>query len=195
LVPTTPAPSGPGDNLYTASIVALDADKGALRWHYQFTPHDVYDYDSVQVPVMIDNWGNTGINVVAWANRNGNYYALDRATGRFLLGKPFVKVNWMSDFDERGRPNQTPQPPGQPTYPGNQGGTNWYSPSFSRARASSTSPRGRTTRASTAEPGRVQGGTQLHRRRSANFRRGPGAPGFAALRRSTPGPRPPATAR
>jgi alcohol dehydrogenase (cytochrome c) len=121
----------PGDNLYTASIVALDADKGTLTWHYQFTPHDVYDYDAVQIPVMIDNWGNTGINVVAWANRNGNYYALERATGRFLLGKPFVKVNWMSDFDERGRPNQTPQPPGQPTYPGNQGGTNWYSPSFS----------------------------------------------------------------
>ena len=121
----------PGDNLYTDSVVALDADTGALRWHYQFTPHDVYDYDSVQVPVLVDNWGRTGIDAMVWANRNGNYYALDRATGKFLLGRPFVKVNWMSDFDERGRPNQTPQPPGEPTYPGNQGGTNWYSPSFS----------------------------------------------------------------
>ena len=121
----------PGDNLYTDSVVALDADTGKLRWHYQFTPHDVYDYDSVQVPVLIDNWANTRINVVAWANRNGNFYILDRATGRFLLGKPFVKVNWMSEFDERGRPVQTPQPEGQPTYPGNQGGTNWYSPSYS----------------------------------------------------------------
>jgi len=121
----------PGDNLYTASIVALDMDTGKLRWHYQFTPHDVYDYDSVQVPVLIDNWNNTGINVVAWANRNGNFYIIDRATGRFLLGKPFVKVNWMSEFDERGRPMQTPQRDGQPTYPGNQGGTNWYSPSYS----------------------------------------------------------------
>jgi alcohol dehydrogenase (cytochrome c) len=121
----------PGDNLYTASVVALDMDTGKLRWHYQFTPHDVYDYDSVQVPVLIDNWANTGINVVAWANRNGNFYILDRATGRFLLGKPFVKVNWMSEFDERGRPMQTPQPEGQPTYPGNQGGTYWYSPSYS----------------------------------------------------------------
>jgi alcohol dehydrogenase (cytochrome c) len=121
----------PGDNLFTASVVALDADTGTLRWHYQFTPHDVYDYDSVQVPVLIDNWANTGINVVAWANRNGNFYILDRATGRFLLGKPFVKVNWMSEFDERGRPMQTPQRDGQPTYPGNQGGTNWYSPSYS----------------------------------------------------------------
>jgi alcohol dehydrogenase (cytochrome c) len=121
----------PGDNLYTDSVVALDVDTGALRWHYQFTPHDVYDYDSVQVPVLVDNWGRTGIDALVWANRNGNFYALDRATGKFLLGRPFVKVNWMSDFDERGRPLQTPQPPGQPTYPGNQGGTNWYSPSFS----------------------------------------------------------------
>jgi len=121
----------PGDNLYTDTVIALDADTGTLRWHYQFTPHDVYDYDSVQIPVLVDNWGRTGIDALVWANRNGNYYALDRATGKFLLGRPFVKVNWMSDFDERGRPNQTPQPPGQPTYPGNQGGTNWYSPSFS----------------------------------------------------------------
>jgi alcohol dehydrogenase (cytochrome c) len=122
----------PGDNLYTDSVVALDADTGKLKWHYQFTPHDLYDYDSVQVPVLVDNWAGSGVNVVTWANRNGNFYVLNRETGRFLLGKPFVKVNWMSEFDERGRPKQTPQPEGQPTYPGNQGGTNWYSPSFSQ---------------------------------------------------------------
>jgi alcohol dehydrogenase (cytochrome c) len=121
----------PGDNLYTASVVALDADTGRLRWHYQFTPNDPYDYDAVQIPVLVDNWGGARVKVMTWANRNGNFYVLDRATGRFLLGKPFVKVNWMSTFDEKGRPNQTPQPPGQPTYPGNQGGTNWYSPSYS----------------------------------------------------------------
>jgi alcohol dehydrogenase (cytochrome c) len=121
----------PGDNLYTDSVVALDADTGKLRWHYQFTPHDVYDYDAVQIPVLVDNWANTGVDVILWANRNGNFYAIDRATGRFLLGRPFVKVNWMSGFDERGRPVQTPQPEGEPTYPGNQGGTNWYSPSYS----------------------------------------------------------------
>jgi len=121
----------PGDNLYTDSVVALDADTGKLRWHYQFTPHDVYDYDAVQIPVLVDNWANTGVDVILWANRNGNFYVIDRATGRFLLGRPFVKVNWMSGFDERGRPVQTPQPEGEPTYPGNQGGTNWYSPSYS----------------------------------------------------------------
>jgi len=122
----------PGDNLYTDSVVALDADTGRLKWHYQFTPHDRYDYDSVQVPVLADiTWRGTPVKAMVWANRNGNFYVLDRETGRFLVGKPFVKVNWMDTFDERGRPHQTIQPAGQPTWPGNQGGTNWYSPSFS----------------------------------------------------------------
>ena len=66
-----------------------------------------------------------------WANRNGNFYVLNRETGKFMLGKPFVKVNWMSGFDVNGRPIQTPQPPGMPTYPAVQGGSNWYSPSYS----------------------------------------------------------------
>jgi alcohol dehydrogenase (cytochrome c) len=122
----------PGDNLYTDSVVALDADTGRLKWHYQFTPHDRYDYDSVQVPILADiMWNGGPLKAMLWANRNGNFYVLERATGRFLSGHPFVKVNWMSRFDERGRPIQTVQPPGQPTWPGNQGGTNWYSPSYS----------------------------------------------------------------
>ena len=122
----------PGDNLYSDSVVALDADTGALKWHYQFTPNDGYDYDSVQVPVLVDaNWQGQPSKLMLWANRNGNFYVLDRATGKFLLGKPFVKVNWMSAFDSNGRPIQTPQPAGMPTYPGNQGGTNWYPPSYS----------------------------------------------------------------
>ena len=67
-----------------------------------------------------------------WANRNGYFYVLDRATGKFLLGKPFVKVNWASGLDANGRPDRRrQQPPGMPTYPGNQGGTNWFPPSFS----------------------------------------------------------------
>jgi alcohol dehydrogenase (cytochrome c) len=122
----------PGDNLYTASVVALDADTGKLKWHYQFTPHDRYDYDSVQVPVLADiTFRGAPVKALMWANRNGNFYVLDRATGKFLLGKPFVHVNWMSGFDANGRPIQTPQPPGMPTYPAIQGGSNWYSPSYS----------------------------------------------------------------
>jgi alcohol dehydrogenase (cytochrome c) len=122
----------PGDNLYTDSVVALDADTGALKWHYQFTPNDGYDYDSVQVPVLVDmNWRGAPAKLMLWANRNGFFYVLDRATGRFLSGAPFAKVNWARGFDEKGRPIQTPQPAGAPTWPGNQGATNWYSPSYS----------------------------------------------------------------
>ena len=122
----------PGDNLYTDSVIAVDADTGALKWHYQFTPNDAYDYDAVQIAVLADlNWRGTPTKAMLWANRNGNFYVLDRTNGRFLSGTPFVKVNWMSGFDAKGRPTQTPQPAGQPTWPGNQGGTNWYSPSYS----------------------------------------------------------------
>jgi len=121
-----------GDNLYTDSVAALDADTGKLKWHYQFTPNDPYDYDSVQVPVLADlMWKGSMTKAMLFANRNGNFYVLDRENGRFLSGTPFVKVNWMSGWDEGGRPILTPQPPGMSTYPGNQGGTNWYSPSYS----------------------------------------------------------------
>jgi len=122
----------PGDNLYSDSVVALDADTGALTWHFQFTPNDAYDYDAVQIPVLVDmQWQGQPRKLMMWANRNGFFYVLDRATGEFLHGSPFVKVNWASGLDAKGRPIQTPQPPGAPTWPGNQGGTNWYSPSFS----------------------------------------------------------------
>jgi alcohol dehydrogenase (cytochrome c) len=66
-----------------------------------------------------------------WANRNGFFYVLDRTNGEFLSGHPFVKVTWASGLDDSGRPMMTPQPPGTPVYPGVQGGTNWYSPSYS----------------------------------------------------------------
>jgi alcohol dehydrogenase (cytochrome c) len=122
----------PGDNLYSESVVALDADSGRLKWHFQFTPNDGYDYDSVQVPVLVDmSWQDKPAKLMLWANRNGFFYVLDRVSGRFLAGTPFVKVNWASGLDPSGRPIQTPQPPGKPTWPGNQGGTNWYPPSYS----------------------------------------------------------------
>ncbi len=122
----------PGDNLYTDSVVALDPDTGKLKWHFQFTPHDRFDYNSVEVPVLADiTWKGRPLKALLWGNRNGFFYVLDRETGRFLLGKPFVKVSWAGDLDEHGRPVQLPIASGQPVWPGNQGGTNWFSPSFS----------------------------------------------------------------
>jgi alcohol dehydrogenase (cytochrome c) len=125
-----------GDNLYTSSVIALDADTGKLKWHYQFSPHNEFDWDSTQVPVLADiPWQGRPRKVMLWANRNGMFYVLDRTSGQFLLGKPFVKVNWATGFDEKGRPMRTPgiEPTkaGTLVYPGNQGGTNWYNPSFS----------------------------------------------------------------
>ena len=123
----------PGDNLYTCSVVALDADTGKLKWHYQFSPHDEFDFDSTQIPVLADiEWQGKPRKVMFWANRNGVFYVLDRATGEFLLGKPFVKVTWMSGFDAKGKPIRAVQSStsGVLVYPGNQGGTNWYNPAF-----------------------------------------------------------------
>jgi alcohol dehydrogenase (cytochrome c) len=120
------------DNLYTDAVVALDPDTGRLKWFFQFTPNDPYDYDSVQVPVLVDAaWNGSPRKLMMWANRNGFFYVLDRATGQFLAGHPFVQVNWASGLDAKGRPILTPQPDGVPTFPGVQGGTNWYSPSYS----------------------------------------------------------------
>lgn len=122
----------PGDNLYSDSVVALDPDTGKLKWHFQFTPNDGYDYDSTQIPVLADmDWNGKPTKVMLWANRNGFFYVLDRATGQFLSGTPFVKVTWASGLDKNGRPIQTPAGPGEPTWPGNQGGTNWYPPAYS----------------------------------------------------------------
>jgi alcohol dehydrogenase (cytochrome c) len=121
--------------------VALDADTGKLKWFYQFSPHNEFDWDAVQIPVLVDmNWkGKDGRErprkLMMWANRNGVFYVLDRVTGELLLGKPFVKVTWMNGFDDKGRPIITPaaasSKEGTTIFPGNQGGTNWYSHSYS----------------------------------------------------------------
>jgi alcohol dehydrogenase (cytochrome c) len=127
-----------GDNLYSDSVIALDADTGKLRWHYQFTPHDRMDYDATQVPVLADiEFKGRMRKVMLWANRNGLMYVLDRVTGEFLQGKPFVKVNWMDGFDAKGRPQRVPGKlpgaagDGTPIMPTVLGATNWYPPSFS----------------------------------------------------------------
>jgi alcohol dehydrogenase (cytochrome c) len=125
-----------GDNLYSASVIALDPDTGKLKWHYQFSPHDEFDWDSTQTPVLVDiPWQGRTRKVMLWANRNGMFYVLDRITGEFMRGQPFVNVNWASGFDEKGRPirvpGKVPTVEGTLIYPGNQGGTNWYPPSYS----------------------------------------------------------------
>jgi len=81
-----------GDNLYSCSVIALDADTGKLKWHYQFSPHNEFDWDSVQVPVLADlEWNGHPRKVMLWANRSGVFYVLDRTTGEFLMGKPSRK--------------------------------------------------------------------------------------------------------
>jgi alcohol dehydrogenase (cytochrome c) len=125
-----------GDNLYSCSVIALDADTGKLSWHYQFSPHNEFDWDATQVPVLADfEFQGKPRKTMLWANRNGVFYVLDRTNGQFLLGKPFTKTNWFNGFDEKGRPMAAPgivpTKAGTLVYPGNQGGTNWYNPSYS----------------------------------------------------------------
>jgi alcohol dehydrogenase (cytochrome c) len=125
-----------GDNLYSDSVVALDPDTGTLKWHYQFTPHDQMDYDSTQVPVLADlQWQGRPRKVMLWANRNGVAYVLDRVTGEFLLGRPFVRVNWIDGFDKNGRPQRVPgkepSPEGELIMPTILGATNWAPAAFS----------------------------------------------------------------
>ena len=123
-----------GDNLYSNSVVALDPDTGRLKWHFQFTPHDEYDFDATQVPVLADlEYQGRPRKVMLWANRNGFWYVLDRVTGEYLSGQPFTKVTWASGLDAKGRPQgvKPPTPEGIRLGPHFAGATNWYSPSYS----------------------------------------------------------------
>jgi alcohol dehydrogenase (cytochrome c) len=125
-----------GDNLYSDSLVALDADTGKLRWYFQFTPHDLHDWDANQVPITFDAVvGGRMRKLIATANRNCFYYVLDRETGEYLSGTPFAKQTWASGLDERGRPirlpDTKPTKDGTLVYPGLAGGTNWFSPAYS----------------------------------------------------------------
>jgi alcohol dehydrogenase (cytochrome c) len=89
--------------------MALDPDSGKLKWHFQFTPHDLFDYDATQTPVLVDLPAEGRVRkLLVEANRNGFFYILDRATGNFLGATPFVeKLNWATGIDERGRPIRT----------------------------------------------------------------------------------------
>jgi alcohol dehydrogenase (cytochrome c) len=122
-----------GDNLYTCSLLALDADTGKLRWHYQFTPHDVHDWDSTHVPVQADlTIGGQARKVIMVANRNGFFYTLDRESGKLLLAKPFIDgSNWAKEIGPDGRPIVLDNI-GSPSncLPDNHGGTNFQPPTF-----------------------------------------------------------------
>ena len=128
----------PGDDLYTDSLVALDADTGKLKWHFQFTPHDLFDYDAVETPILIDaSYKGEARKLLVQANRNGFIYVLDRANGKFLSGKRFVeKLNWAREIDAQGRPVRTevkPTPEGTRICPGYVGATNWFAPSYNES--------------------------------------------------------------
>jgi alcohol dehydrogenase (cytochrome c) len=125
-----------GDNLYTDSVVALDPRSGKLVWHYQFTPHDVWDYDGVNEMVLVDlQQGGKQIKALVHADRNGHFYALDRTTGRFLFAKPFVRVTWTRGFDSSGRPMVNPEAiptlKGVTVCPGAAGGKEWNAMAYS----------------------------------------------------------------
>jgi alcohol dehydrogenase (cytochrome c) len=128
-----------GDNLYTDSIVALEAKTGKRKWYYQFTPHDVHDWDAEEPPVLVDaNWQGQPQKLLIQANRNGFFYVLDRATGQLLLAKQFLKkLNWADGIGKDGRPVLKPLPEvaggGVYVCPGFQGGTNWFSTSYNPA--------------------------------------------------------------
>jgi acido-empty-quinoprotein group A len=126
-----------GDNLWTCSIVAINPDTGKLGWYFQATPHDTHDWDSAQVPVLIDGVvGGKPRKLIAQANRNGHFFLLDRTNGEHLVTAPFIdSLNWTKGLDAKGRPIGNPAKeasvPGTLVSPTTDGATNWPPPSFS----------------------------------------------------------------
>jgi alcohol dehydrogenase (cytochrome c) len=124
-----------GDNLYSDSVLALDVKTGKLKWYYQFTPHDLHDWDASEPVVLIDtNWHGRERKLLLQANRNGFFYVFDRITGELLLAKQFVhKMNWAKEIGRDGRPVLLPLPKvpgGTHVCPAQDGATNWFSTSF-----------------------------------------------------------------
>ncbi|MDH3315648.1 MAG: PQQ-dependent dehydrogenase, methanol/ethanol family [Gammaproteobacteria bacterium] len=137
--PVFQAGARPGDNLFSNSVVAIEAKTGRLRWFYQFTPADEHDWDANQQPILAEiDWQGRKRAVVLWANRNAFFYALDRKTGEFLFAKPFVKQTWNLGFDAKGRPrvadSARPSASGTLVWPAIMAATNWWSPSYDGSR-------------------------------------------------------------
>ncbi len=127
--------SRPGDDLYTACVLALNAATGALKWYFQFTPHDLYDFDANETPVLLSAKVNgQAHDLLVQANRNGFLYVLDRTDGKFLKATQFVeKLNWAKGIDASGRPvfsGRIPTESGTEICPSIEGATNWFSPSY-----------------------------------------------------------------
>jgi alcohol dehydrogenase (cytochrome c) len=127
--------SRPGDDLYTACVLAIDPNSGKLKWYFQFTPHDLYDYDANETPVLVDKEENGAVrHLLLQADRNGFFYVLDRTDGEFLRATPFVeKLTWATGLDASGRPvlsGLVPTKEGTHICPGIVGATNWFSPSY-----------------------------------------------------------------
>jgi len=124
------------DNLFSDSVLALDADTGALKWHYQFTPNDGHDWDATEDFILVDRmWRGQERKLMLHGDRNGHFYILDRTDGTFLSGTPFVYQNWNAGFDPKGRPQQVPGSNSSPegsflVYPSG-GSTNFQAPSYS----------------------------------------------------------------
>jgi alcohol dehydrogenase (cytochrome c) len=128
----------PGDDLYTSCLLALDPDTGKLKWYFQYSPHNLYDYDAEQTPVLVNaNFKGQSRKLVVSASRNGYLYILDRTNGKYLYSKQFVpNLNWARGIDENGRPisnDLIPNEKGVRVCPSASGGTNWYSPSYNPA--------------------------------------------------------------
>jgi alcohol dehydrogenase (cytochrome c) len=126
----------PGDNLYTCALLAIDPDAGKVKWFFQFSPHETHDWDSSEPPVLFDDVvKGKPRKLLGFANRNGFYYVLDRETGEFISGTPYVKETWAKGLDAKGRPiplpNSDPSPEGTLVYPSITGAINWTSNSYS----------------------------------------------------------------
>jgi PQQ-dependent dehydrogenase (methanol/ethanol family) len=134
--PDTDADERAGRNLYTNSVIALDAKSGKFKWYFQFTPWDTHDWDATQPLVLVDaNWRGKPRKLLLSAQRSGIFYVLDRTNGEFLLAKPFVKkMTWASGFEKDGTPilaaDNTPTVDGTKTCPAVRGATNWYAQSY-----------------------------------------------------------------
>jgi alcohol dehydrogenase (cytochrome c) len=125
-----------GDNLFTGSIVALNADTGKMVWYFQSSPHDTHDWDSTQTAVLFDGeFEGKPRKLLAQAARNGHFFVLDRTNGKALVSTEYVKTNWAKGYDAKGQPipdpAKFPQLDGALVSPNQGGATNWPPPSFS----------------------------------------------------------------